>query len=157
MADRYFRRGTSKFRFAAVAPADPAAPLLSEVNAAVDLSPDVFDWAGWTVENARITTPDLATDFDSSIGGPDQPGNPSLSIYERLGETVYWTALEKGTTGFMYFCPEGVAATKPIETWPVVVVNRSRQPNTGAEAASFVAAFGVTSKPEQDGTIAAGP
>jgi hypothetical protein len=153
---KFFRRGTSKVRLAAAAPADMLEPTTTEVNAAVDLSPDIASMDGWTIENQAIPTPNLASAFTTSIPGEDTTGNPTLNIYEDDDDMATWEALARGTEAWLYLLPHGVAATKPVETWPVRVGARNRQWDAaGNVAAQFIVGFAVPEVPEVDGVVTA--
>lgn len=155
MGDRYFRRGTSKFIHLATMPGAPLAPTQALLNAGIDLSPDVADWNGFTAETTVIVTPDLGTTFDTTIPGPRSAGNPTLTIYERLAFQTYWDLLVENGSGVIAFLPEGKGATKPAELWPIRVGSRYRNPNSGAEGATFTSALAITAEPFLDSTQAA--
>ena len=155
MADRYFRRGTSKFYAATVAPVAFAAVTSAEVAAALALSDETADWDGFTIENASIETPDLGHTFVSSIPGSDTPGTPTFTIYELLGTQTIWDALAKGTKLWILYLPEGNATGYPTEVWPVRIGKRARNTNNGQEAATFDVSMAVIAEPNTDGARAA--
>jgi hypothetical protein len=150
---RFFRRGVSKIRFApAVA---GSSPTRAEITASVDLSVAVAAINGFQLSNAPITTPDLATNFDSQIDGPDQSGESSLNFYDDNATTVIRTAVSKGTAGFILLFPYGDVPTKRCEVWPAKSTGVNDEWSLDATAAQFQVGFAVTAVPNQNGVIPA--
>lgn len=150
---RFFRRGVSKVRFLpAVA---GASPTRAEITAGTDLSAAIAAIGGFSLENAPITTPDLATQFDSQIDGPDTSGASTLTFYDDDTSTTVRTALAKGTAGYLLFMPYGDVTSKRCEVWPVKSTGVNDQWSLDATSAQFQVGFAVTSKPNQSGVIPA--
>lgn len=147
MPVRFFRRGISKARFLpAVA---GSSPTRAEINAGVDLSPQVADMGGFSISNAPIETPDLATSFDSQIDGPDATETSSLTMYDLSDSTTIRTAIAKGVSGFVLLMPYGDVPTKRCEVWPVKSTGVNDVWGLDATAAKYQAGFAVTSIPNQ--------
>lgn len=150
---RYFRRGKSKIRWApAVA---GSSPTRAEINAGVDLSPQVADIAGFQLSNNPITTPDLATTFDSQIDGPDSTEDSALTFYDDDTSTTIRTTLAKGVSGFVLLFPYGDVPTKRVEVWPSKSTGVNDQWTMDATAAQFRIGFAVTAVPNQNGVVPA--
>lgn len=153
MGNRYFRRGTSKLIWLASAPS--ASPTQTQLTAGDDLTPDLAEVTGLTSESSPIETPDMNSPFTSTIPGPITAGNPTVTIYERLGDTTFLELLARGATGFLAFCPEGLGVGKPVEVHAVQVSSRSRNLGIGNEGATFVATMAATAPPDTDAVQAA--
>ena len=150
---RFFRRGVSKIRFCpAVAGTSPTRP---ELTAGTDLSAGVAAIGGFSLSNAPIATPDLATSFDSQIDGPDTTDSSTLTFYDDDTTATIRTALAKGTAGFVILMPYGDVPTKRCEVWPVKSTGVNDQWSLDASAAQFQVGFAVTTKPNQAGVIPA--
>lgn len=150
---RFFRRGVSKARFCpAVA---GTSPTRAELNAGTDLSASIAGMTGFTFENSPITTPDLGSDFDSQINGPDSAGASALNFYDDDTATAVRTSQAKGTTGYIVLMPYGDVATKRCEVWPVKSTGVNDQWGLDASAAQFQVGYAVTGKPNQSGVIPA--
>lgn len=150
---RYFRRGKSKIRWApAVAGSSPTRP---EITAGVDLSPSVADIGGFQLSNNPITTPDLATAFDSQIDGPDSTEDSSLTFYDDDTATTIRTTLAKGVSGFILLFPYGDIPTKRCEKWEAKSTGVNDQWSLDAVAAQFRVGFAILSVPNQNGVIPA--
>lgn len=147
---RFYRRGISKMKFLpAVAGSSPTRP---EITAGVDISPQVAEIAGFSLTNSPISTPDLATSFNSQIPGSDEAADSSVTMYDDNASSTLRTAMAKGTAGFMVLFPYGDTATKRLEVYPVTSTGVNDQWTTGAEAAKYIASFAITSTPNQTGT-----
>lgn len=150
---RFFRRGVSKVRFLpAVA---GTSPTRAELTAGTDLSPAVAAINGFSLTNSPITTPDLATNFDSQIDGPDAAGDSSLNFYDDDATTTIRTAVAKGTAGFIVLMPYGDVPAKRCEKWPVKSTGVNDEWSLDAAAAQFQVGFAVTGKPEQNAVVPA--
>lgn len=150
---RFFRRGVSKVKFLpAVA---GTSPTRAEITAGTDLSPSVAGIGGFTLTNAPISTPDLATNFDSQIDGPDTAGDSSLTFYDDDAATTVRSAVAKGTAGFMVLFPYGDVSGKRCEVWPVKSTGVNDEWSLDASAAQFQVGFAVTAKPTQNATTPA--
>lgn len=150
---RFFRRGVSRVRFCpAVA---GASPTRAEINAGTDLSPAIAGMSGFSLENSPISTPDLASNFDSQIDGPDAAGASSFTFYDDDTATAVRTSQAKGTAGYIVLMPYGDVATKRCEVWPVKSTGVNDQWGLDATAAQFQVGYAITGKPNQAGVIPA--
>lgn len=150
---RFFRRGVSKVKFLpAVA---GTSPTRAEITAGTDLSPAIAGINGFSLANNPITTPDLATNFDSQIDGPDSADQSSLNFYDDDTTTTIRTAVAKGTTGFVVLFPYGDVAGKRCEVWPSKSTGVNDEWGLDATAAQFQVGFAVTAKPTQNGVTPA--
>jgi hypothetical protein len=150
---RFFRRGKSAIKFLpAVAGTSPTRP---EIVAGVDLTGSINEISGFALANAPITTPDLATTFDSQIDGPDAAEDSALVIYDDDASATIRTALAKGTNGFIILFPYLDAVGKRLEKWPVRSTGVNDQWTLDAAAATFRVQFAVTSVPVQNGVTPA--
>lgn len=147
---RFFRRGVSKIKFLpSVAGSSPTRP---EITAGTDLSGSVAGIGGFTLNNSPISTPDLATNFDSQVNGPDAAGDSSLTFYDDNASSTIRTALAKGTAGYIVLFPYGDVASKRLEVWPVTSTGVNDEWGVDASAAQFQVGFAVTAVPNQNGT-----
>jgi hypothetical protein len=160
---RFFRRGVTKIRFLpAVAATEVVdgetivgSPTRAEITAGSDLSGDVADIAGWSLNNAAIATPNLADRFTPQIPGEDTVGDSSLTFYDRDDSETIRTALAKGTEGFVLIMPYGDVPTKRCAVYPVRSAGVNDEFSLGNDAARFVVGFAITDVPNQDAVIPA--
>lgn len=156
MTARFIRRGVSKFFFLpTVAGATPTRP---EITAGTDLTPFVADMAGWMLENNSVATPDMSSDFDTSIPGTNQVADSSFTFYEDKDDDTIETLLPKGTPGFIVIMRKGdVAASLSMDTFPVRSRSKGSEFSAGNDPARFVVQFAITAEPDLDGAVPAGP
>lgn len=149
---RFFRRGLSEVFFLP-AIASLAAPTAPEFTAGTPLTGSVSGINGFSITNAPIATPDLATSFDSQIDGVDTAEESGLDFYDDKVDVVIRTALVKGTDGFVILCPYGKVTTKRAEVWPVRSTGYNDQWTFDNEAAKAGVRFAVTARPVQNAVL----
>lgn len=150
---RFFRRGVSKFKWAPAVAGN--SPTRAEITAGIDLSGSIQAVNGFEFTNSPIETPDLATNFNSQITGPDAAGDSSLVFYDDDTATAVRTALSKGTAGFGLLFPYGDIVGKRVEKWPLTSTGVNDQWSLDATAALFTVPFAVTAVPYQNGVTPA--
>lgn len=155
---RFMRRGTTQFYFLkAIAAASniPTRPELTGANA-TDLAEAISDIEGWALENVPIETPDMASEFTTSIPGEDKADNSSFTLYEDKVDDTLETLLSKGSEGYVVILRKGdIPQSKSMDVFPVRVGSRSATYTAGAEPAKFKVSFGITAKPTLDAAIPA--
>lgn len=155
MTTRFTRRGTSKYFFAATVAA-LGAVTRANITAATNLSPSIADIAGWTLENQPIPTPDMGSDFDSSIPGSDSAADSSFTFYEDFDAETLDTLLPKGTAGFVIIMRKGdKPASTSMDVFPVRVGSKSAEHTVGNDPARTMVKFTITGKPSLDQAVPA--
>jgi len=162
MAQRYFRRGTTKIYFAP-AVADTDAPTEDEMGDATELSCQLAEISGFAFSNSPIDVPDMCDVFVKNIPGEDTAEDSSITFYEldtSLASNPIKTTLSKGTAGFVVFFPYGLAGANPAagdecEVWPVSIASNTREWSAGNDPARFMVEFTITDVPDQDATVVA--
>ncbi|MEW1700928.1 hypothetical protein [Streptomyces sp. NPDC091278] len=153
---RYMRRGVSKFLFLTAIANLKAGASRAELTAGTDLSHRISDVEGFALENSAIETPDMGTDYTSSIPGEDKAENSGLTFYEDREDDSVETLLSKGVEGYVVILRKGdVPSSRSMDVFPVRVGARSASYTTAAEPAKFRVSFTVTSKPALDAVIPA--
>lgn len=156
MANRYWRRGTSKFFFAAAC-SNTSAPTRSEIGAAVDLTPQIAE-VTYTHEVGTIATPDWATRFTSTIPG-EETGTLGVTAYDLDGTPAADTiraAMPKNTNGFVFLMPHGDIPTHRMEVWSVRVgAGPVDDYASGTEGARYRVDFALTAVPVTGAVIPA--
>lgn len=150
---RYFRRGTSKIMVVPTVAADD--PTDAELSAGVDISDHIADISGFSLTNNPITTPDLATTFDSQIEGNDTTDASSFTLYDDDDTETVRTLLAKGTENVIVLMPYGRVPAKRLETWRVRSTGANDQWSMSAEAAKFVVGLAILETPNQDSVVPA--
>ncbi|MFB7424743.1 hypothetical protein ACFC0K_15870 [Streptomyces hydrogenans] len=153
---RFMRRGVSKFFFLTTIANPKIGPSRAEIAAGTELSDRISDVEGWALENTPIETPDMGTDYTSSIPGEDKADNSALTFYEDKEDSSVETLLTKGVEGYVVILRKGdVVGSPSMDTFPVRVGSRSASYTAAAEAAKFRVSFNITSKPSLDVVIPA--
>nr|BFD90919.1 hypothetical protein KitaXyl93_22790 [Kitasatospora sp. Xyl93] len=150
------RRGITKIVFVRTIAAATNIPTRQELTAGTDLSRQVSDIEGWSLENSPIETPDLGAKFATSIPGEDKAANSSLTFYEDLSGDAIETLLSKDTVGYVCILRKGdVPQSKSLDVFPVRVGSRAPSYSAGAEAAKFKVSFSISDLPTLDAPVPA--
>lgn len=135
---------------------DQDAPTEGEINDdATELTGDIREMAGWSTNVTRIPTPDLASEFESQIGGSQKVTDSSLRIYLYSDTNPLRDLFPLRQEGFIIRCdykPGGVdiEADDLVDVFPVVVIGGPKTFPVGDEAATWEAQFAITAPPSID-------
>ncbi|GAA0695050.1 hypothetical protein GCM10010193_57210 [Kitasatospora atroaurantiaca] len=156
---RFMRRGITRIYFLKTIAAPTNVPTRAELTTgpgSTDLSKQVSDVEGWSLENSPIETPDLGSKFSTSIPGEDKAASSSLTFYEDLVSEAVETLLSKDVTGYVVILRKGdVPASKSMDIFPVRVGSRAPSYSTGTEPAKFKVSFAITDVPTLDAAVPA--
>ncbi|MFJ4668894.1 phage tail tube protein [Kitasatospora purpeofusca] len=153
---RFMRRGITKIFFLKTIAAPSNIPTRAELTAGTDLSKQISDIEGWSLENSPIETPDLGNKFATSIPGEDKAASSSLTFYEDLGSEVVEALLAKDTAGYVCILRKGdVPQSKSLDVFPVRVGSRAPSYSTGAEPAKYKVSFSISDLPTLDAPVPA--
>lgn len=150
MAGKFFRPGVTKVYFCpSVAGTNPTT---GELNAGVDVTPDLNDITNVSVAATLLDTPDYQTGFVSKVTGPDTIGDPTLTYWDRDNSTTNRTTLAKGTAGFLVLMPYGRVTGKRCEVYPVQSSGCNDQYARDTPA-QFQVVLAVTAQPTQTAVL----
>lgn len=127
------------------------APTRQELDAGVDLSPQIMESDGWQVESGAIETPDLGSDFTGSIPGSTSVDDSSLTMYsDRNGDDVR-QVLPRETEGHIVWLHGGdIPGNNTMDVFPVRVGSVGKPVTIDDDASSIVVTFNVTAEPSED-------
>jgi hypothetical protein len=147
---RYTARGSTKVYWVATI-SSKAAPTRGELNAGTDLSTQVMDAEGWSVESEQIETPDLATRYTSTIPGSITAEDSSLTMYASKNGVDARALLPRDAVGFIVWLDGGDVAANKMDVFPVTVSSVSKQRSaSGEDADTLVISFAITSEPAEN-------
>nr|BEK65693.1 hypothetical protein KPHV_29200 [Kitasatospora purpeofusca] len=155
---RFMRRGITKIYFLKSIAAPTNIPTRVELTGpnGTDLSKQVSDIEGWSLENSPIETPDLGNKFATSIPGEDKAAASSLTFYEDLAADTVETLLAKDASGYVCIARKGdIPASKSLDIFPVRVGSRAPSYSTGTEPAKFKVSFSISDLPTLDAPVPA--
>lgn len=153
---RYTSQAITRCYYLPVISATNLTPTRSEMNAGTNLSPELFDWSGWTVTGTMIPTPDLSTAFESSIIGKTTAAASSITFYmDRAGVDVRGL-LPRGTTGYIMFCDGGDVAGNKADVYPITVTSDGKERAAkGDQADKIMVSFAISAVPAENITVPA--
>lgn len=143
---RFFQPGITVVRHVP-AISDINAPTRVELEAGTTITRHVRAQTGFTVSSSQIPTPDMASRFESKIGGMITAEDSSLSCYaSRDGLLDIRTVFDRDEPGFITMQYGGDVPTYPMDVFPITVT--AVPPESSMEAAFGVKIeFSITSEP----------
>jgi hypothetical protein len=151
--DRFFAPTVTKIVFCA-AVADKSAPTRSEIDAGTELSGEVSEVNGFTVNGAQIDAPDYGTRFTSKTPGRTEAADSSLKFYQSRDTDDIRAILPRDTQGFILLMWGGDVPTQKMDVFPVTVTSAGKSIPDNADA-DITVMFAITSEPAEDVTIPA--
>lgn len=160
MANRFMRKGTTRFYWIPTIASTSLVPTIAEITAGTRLDEEIAEVAGFSYENQPIRTPDMASAFVSQISGEDSTEDSSITFYQRRGTDAIRTALPKGEAGFVVIFYDGVAAADPAtgdecDVWPATIGSLAKLYTADNEAAKYRVRFNLTDPPAEEVSITA--
>lgn len=147
---RYTSRGTTKIYWCP-AVASPAAPTRAELNAGTDLSPQIADRDGWSVESEMIETPDLANRYTSTIPGVITAEDSSLTMYMSKNGVDARSLMPRDQSGFIVILDGGDIAANKMDVYPVTVMSVSKNREVdGGDADTLMVSYAITAAPSEN-------
>lgn len=142
--------------------ANIAAPVASEITAAINLTPACISLNASSQGNT-VPTPSFDSLFETSTAGTSA-ASFSADFYrdDETTKDIAWTTLPRATRGFMIISRFGGSGTdnKPIaadkvEVWPVMVTSRTMANMSSNTVQTFTVTCAVTEEPNESATVAA--
>lgn len=147
---RFFRPGTTKVYWVRTI-VTYTAPTRLEINSGTDLSGEIAEINGFSVQSDTIPTPDLGTRFVPKIAGRINADDSSLNFYaSSTGFTDARSVLPRDTTGFLIVMDGGdVATTGRMDVYPATVTSVPKL-RALEDPAQVQVTFAITRVPAED-------
>lgn len=141
--DRFFAPEITKVIYVPTIAATNGIPTRAEINAGDDLSAEIADLSGWTVQSNFIDTPDLGKRYTRKIGGRLTTPDSSLTFYASKDGVDVREVLPRGTEGAIVFMDGGDVAAQPMDVFVIEVASNSQVRGTGDNAAQRMVQFSI--------------
>lgn len=146
--ERFFAPSITRILFA-TSVSDTDAVTRTEINAATDLSNEIVEVDGWSVNAALLDAPDLGHLFNSKVTGRTEADNSSITMYQSKDTDDIRSVMPRGTTGFVIIMWGGDVAGRLMDVYPVEVASVGKTiPDN--KAADQKITFAITSEPSED-------
>jgi hypothetical protein len=137
---RFTDQANTKLYFLRSIAAVSLTPTRAEMTNGIDVSGELNDWAGWTVDAQMFDTQNLNTPYQTQAPGILTSPPSSVTLYTSKTGVDARSVLIPGTTWFAMFCDGGDIGGNRAEVYPVVVaaigVLRSMPSTTGGTSGS---------------------
>lgn len=150
---RYFRQGVSKVIWLPSI-ASISSPTRAEINAGIDLSPEISASSGWEVTSNTAPATALGSIFTGEIPSDTTAASSSLTFFADRTSVDVRGLLTRGTAGFIIWMDEGDVAGQKMDVFPVQVSSAPKQRDIAA-LAQIIVNFTVTREPAENLTIPA--
>jgi hypothetical protein len=150
---RYTPPGRRKYNWLTSC-ANTSSPTRAEINAGVDLSPQLAEVNGFELSGDSADAPDLGGGFVAQVAGRVNASDCEVLMYASSNSTDARTVLPRGTAGFMLVLPEGDVPGQKCEVWPATVKSMFLDGNI-EDPAKIHVQLSITSQPTQNVTIPA--
>lgn len=134
---------------------DPSlVPNRAEINAGIDLTPEIAEFEGWSTTSETIDTPDMVSRFVSRIAGAITAEDSSISFYaDRDGDDAR-NIFPRDTEGYIVWMDSGDEPGKPMDIYPVQVASAPKV--RSMENATLIRVdFTITREPVENAIIPA--
>lgn len=148
-ATRFFNVGTTKIYWV-VTISNYLAPTRGELNAGVDLTPEVAAIDGWSVESGEIEVPDFKNRFTAKIAGRIESEDSSITMYATPNGVDSRSIMPRDAAGYIVWFDGGDVAGYKMDVYPVTVRAVSRQRASEGEAARSQHQFSITRVPAEN-------
>lgn len=160
---RYIYPGTAKVYFlpsvasiSSVTRAEINAATATLTSPASTAEEGLREMSGFEASNSDSDAADVSSRFQKTVPGLISGGS-AQSVHTSSSTTKsVFNALAPDTTGYVLICPEGDAASRPYECFPVRVSARNRaNPTRSGDVATFTVSYSITEAPYQSGSLPA--
>jgi hypothetical protein len=153
---RYIPEGITQFYWL-TACADISAPTRAELDAGVDLSPEVAAMGNWGTTSASADAPDLKSRFVPQVPSLITIDGPTLSVYLSQDDDVadVRSVLVRDAAGFIVTFPEGDTPGNLMDIFPCRVASLEKPTALGGTVAVGEATWTVTAEPAENVVVPA--
>jgi hypothetical protein len=150
IANRFFHVGETVVYYLPSIAAANKVPTRAEIDAGTDLSDEIADLSGWTLQGGEIDTPDLGSKFTGKIPGRISVDDSSFTFYADNRGVDVRSVLPRGTSGFILICDGGDVAGALADVYPVRVRSNGKVRSVGDEAGRITIPFSITKEPTEN-------
>jgi hypothetical protein len=145
----YNAKGNKIVAYLAAAPVSLAAPTQVELTAGTDVTCEIdpAGISGFSVSTSNLSNPTLCSTFEAQTPDTRTPDDSSMVFYAKYSIYATFDLFPEGDTGYIAILPEGQAATRLSEIWPVQVTSRTWLHETGTQ--KYRIDFAITGEPVQ--------
>lgn len=152
---RYFDPSVTKCYYLPTIAASTLIPTRAEMTAGTDLSGEIADLDGWTVEGDDIETPDLGKLFTGKIPGRTSADKCALTFHADQGGADVRALLPRGSSGYIMWCDGGDVTGNIAGVYPIRVKSCSPMRAVDKDNARIQVQFTVTEEPNEAVTVPA--
>jgi len=146
-ATRFFQPGIVAILWFDDIVAETLTPTAEEIAAAMNLTNEVDDIAGWATSTAFIETKDAGTRLRPQLAGAVTFEGSSITFNGSRDGQDARTVFERGQSGFVMFADAGLATGRPGEVFPAEVGSVVKLRSLDNAPFKIRVDFGITAVP----------
>lgn len=147
---KFFAVGTTQVLWVASI-SNPAAPTFAELDGGTELTSQIADMSGFTVNTNFIDTPNLLERFTSQIPGRITAESSSITVYQDELQADLRTLMPRDTSGFIVIADGGLVSAKGHVFAVTVGAVAPLRSMDGAAMLRFD--FAITAEPDENVTL----
>ena len=140
----------------------PGAPTAAELNAGTDLTGQMVGDLVLPLEGTPVDTADMSSDFQKQAAGDvgGTPGTFTIHKEKLLAADTVYTALPRGTVGYLCVNQRGLATSSTwatgdaVDVWPVEINSRTIIYGRGTNQRAAIV-VSITDTPTEDFVVVA--
>lgn len=161
---RYFDVAVTRIYYLSLIASPLLVPTRAEMNAGLNLTPEIADLSGWVVGVEYFDTQNLNQVFRTKAPGIRTAPDSSLTLYTSKTGVDARATLFPGVTGFIMFLDGGDSVGNRAEVYPITIGSIGILRNTGNDVANSSSilsgsmvqiGFAITGTPNQAVTVPA--
>ena len=144
---RFISAGVTKWYFLTALAATNLTPTRAEITAGTDISGEVADFSGWTLQASSVATPDQGSRFIKNVPGRTSVADSSITFYADKGGTDIRGTMTLDLAGWIVIADGGDVTGYKAEVFPVRVMSVGGVRSTGDAAFQITVQYAITSTP----------
>ncbi len=157
---RYVFEGTGEVHLVPTI-SSSGAPTATELNAGTELTEEMIGDLVLPFEGTPTDTADMSSTFNKQVAGDDggTPGTFTIHKHQLLAADTVFTALVKGTSGYLCVAQRGLAGATwaigdEVDVWPIEVSGRVVLYGRGTNARAAIT-VAITDEPTEGFVVVA--
>lgn len=132
-----------------------SAPTRLELDAGLNVTPEIADVNGWMLTGEAVPTPDLSSLFTGSITGRTSVEDSSITYYaDRAGVDIRSLSVV-GTDTHVVWMDGGDVAGRLMDVFPVRILSAGKSRSVEAQPGRLTVGYSITRAPAENVVIPA--
>lgn len=146
-SNRFISAGVTKWYWLPSIAATNLTPLRAEITAGTDVTGEVADFSGWTLQASSVAVPDQGSRFTGSVPGRTSVADSTITFYaDKEGDDVR-DEFTLDESGYLVIADGGDVTGYKAEVFPCRVMSVGAVRSVGDAAFQVTIGFAITATP----------